>query len=212
MNNTKIPYQGNTIEGFDFEIVFITAFSNFEMAIKAIQFACLDYITKPIQQTRLNQVLRKIADQKFAGIQNQQLGILLEAVKGNFSFPKSISVTRAKGVIEIIDIDEIHYFKADKNTCILYLTNNKKLHSVKTFAYYLELFNNHPDFMQISRSHLVNKNKVKRYNHRNKELLLGNAERLVVSHRMSNMVKEVLSNSNSSFGSLKEIFGFFSKK
>jgi len=198
--------------GLDFELVFTTAFSNFEMAIKAIQCACLDYLTKPLQQDRLNQVLAKIAAQKNNGTQNKQLNILLEAVKHNFEYPQSISVALPKGVMEIVAIDSILYLQADKNTCIFRLSDDRKLHSIKTFAYYLELFSNHPDFIQINRSNAINKKKVKRYNHRSKEISLNNNEVLIVSHRMSQMVKEALSNSNSSIEILQNLFGNLFKR
>ena len=51
MNNTKIPYQGNTIEGFDFKIEFALALENLLMKrqwfnrisfwLKKFDFFCL---------------------------------------------------------------------------------------------------------------------------------------------------------------------------
>ena len=104
--------------GLGFELVFTTAFSNFEMAVKAIQFACLDYLTKPLQQERLNEVLAKIAIKKNNNTPNDQLNILLEAVKQNFQYPQSISVALSKGVFEIVSIENIQYLQAD--SCLLY--------------------------------------------------------------------------------------------
>jgi len=195
----------------NFELVFTTAFSNFEMAIKAIEFACLDYLTKPLQPERLNEVLNKVAKRKKPETSNKQLNILLEAFKKNYDFPKSITVTLPKGIIEIISIENIQYLKADKNTCIFNLTTDNKLHSIKTFAYYLDLFNNHPDFLQINRSHLLNKNQIKRYNHRTKEITLLSSETLIVSHRMSSIVKNTLSNQNSFIDKVGDLLGLFSK-
>jgi two-component system LytT family response regulator len=192
-----------------YELVFITAFSSFEMAIKAIQFACLDYITKPIAQESLDKAILKATKEINRSGQQKQLQLLLDAIKGNVDFPKSISVALPKGIIEVLNVDNIQYFQADKNTCILNLDDNKKIHSIKTFSYYLNLFNNHPDYIQISRSYFVNRNKIKRYNHRNKEITLSSGERLIVSHRMSNNVKQMLTDNvddSGIFGSLKRLF------
>ena len=193
-------------EGFNFELVFTTAFSDFEMAVKAIQFACLDYLTKPLQQDKLDEVLKKIVAKKSNGTQDNQLTILLDAVKNNYNFPKSLSVSLARGVIEVVNIDEIQYLQADRNTCIFYLSGNRSIHSTKNFAYYLDLFCDHSNFIQINRSNFINKNKVKRYNHRTKELILQEGVKLVVSHRMNNMVKIALKNQRFGLGGLIDLY------
>ncbi|MBT8233065.1 MAG: response regulator transcription factor [Saprospiraceae bacterium] len=201
----------NMKNSFPFELVFVTAFSTFEMAIKAIQFACLDYINKPLDQDQLNKVVLKVNQSRNSSSQHLQLNLLLEAIKGNVDYPKSISVVLPKGVMEIVSVANILYFKADRNTCLINLEEGRALHSIKTFSYYLELFNNHPDFIQISRSYYVNKHKIKRYNGRNKELTLHNGEKLVVSHRMSNALKKALDDNSSGFdlsGLLKRFFNF----
>lgn len=192
-----------------YELVFITAFSSFEMAIKAIQFACLDYITKPIAQPKLDKVIIKASKKIKNTGQHKQVQLLLEAIKGDLDFPKSISVALPKGVIQILSVDSINYFMADKNTCIINLNDDKEIHSIKTFSYYINLFNNHPDFIQISRSYYVNRNKIKTYNHRNKEIQLFNEKKLIVSHRMSNNVKQVLTGNVDDLGLLSGIRRLF---
>ncbi len=178
-----------------YEVVFVTAHSSFEYATKAIEFACLDYITKPINSDKLNATIAKAIDRKRKNNSSDvQIKYLLEIMKGNMANPSSISVSLPKGIIEIINLDQINFLKADENTCIFSLKDKSSIHSNKSFAHYIELLQSHSDFIQVSRNCMVNKNAIKRYNHREKTILLKNEKSIIVSHRYAKYFKEEISN------------------
>lgn len=196
----------------NYEVVFVTAHSSFEYATKAINFACLDYITKPISSEKLDATIKKALERRQKeSTSDEQVKYLLELIKGNMSAPHSISVSLPKGILEIIDLDQIDYLKADENTCIFYLKTQTSIHSNKSFAHYIELLHSHPDFIQVSRNSLVNKNAIKRYNHREKTIHLKNGKSIIVSHRYAKYFKEEISKIGLSNGLLEDMFGGLKK-
>ena len=184
----------------NFEIVFVTAHTSFEFATKAIQFACMDYITKPINQERLDELLLKCQQSKFQNNSNIQVEYLLQLIKGNLAAPDSISISLPKGIIEIIQLSELSFIEADGSTCKFNFKDKSLLHSVKPLAHYIELLEGHKDFIQVSRNCVVNKSHVKRYDHRHKTIDLLNGMQIVVSHRHSKHFKAVLLNESKNTG------------
>ncbi len=192
-----------------YDIVFVTAYNKFEYATKAIQFACLDYITKPINQEKLEEVIEKSLKKKQTYSTENQVKFLIELLKSNMNAPESISITLSKGIIEVIQFKDLLYIEADANTCIFYLSNGDNKHSTKSFAHYLELMEGSDEFVQISRNCMANIQQVKSYDHRNKTLILRNGAHLVVSHRFSKAFKQELLSTNGSSGLLSNLLGLF---
>ncbi|MBK8956697.1 MAG: response regulator transcription factor [Saprospiraceae bacterium] len=197
------------------ELVFITAHGSFENALKAIQFACLDFVTKPFDTPDIEAAVRRYAEKKNSQQQNQQtqIGFLLQLLRGDLQTLKSIAIALPKGVIELVDLQQIVYIQADENISHVHLSDGKILHSTRHLGHYLELFNGNPDFIQISKSCLVNLCHLRQYNHQDKSLKLKTNESLVVSHRFSRILHKFLLNSQhkhliggSQFNFLKNLF------
>lgn len=178
-----------------FDIIFITAHSSFEYAVKAIEYACLDFITKPISQKALNKALYKVSERRsINSYEEERVKVLLQLIQNRLDKPKCMSIALPKGVIEVIDLNTITHIEADAGTSIIYLEKEDRLHSVKALSHYSKLLETHPDFMQISRDMLVNLYQIKRYNHRDKSLKLKNKKTILASHRYSKHLKQRLSN------------------
>jgi DNA-binding LytR/AlgR family response regulator len=179
------------------ELVFITAHGSFENALKAIQFACLDFVTKPFDVSDIEIAVRRYSDKRDSKQFNQQtqIGFLLQLLRGDLQTLKSIAIALPKGVIELVDLQQIVYIQADENISNVHLSDGKILHSTKHLGYYLELFTGNPDFFQISKSCLVNISHLRQYNHQDKSLKLKSNESLTVSHRFSRSLHKFLLNS-----------------
>jgi two-component system LytT family response regulator len=167
------------------EIVFVTAHGSFEYATRAISYACLDFITKPIDPHQLKEVI-KISFRKRESLveQQKQLKLLLELLEGDIDSPETVAIVLPKRRIEYVRLNELLYITADSNTAIFHL-ESKKLHSTRHLGYYIELFQDNPSIIQINRSCIVNIMNLKRYNPSSRELTLTNGEKLTASHRMS---------------------------
>lgn len=196
------------------ELVFLTAHGSFENALKAIQFACLDFVTKPFHTIDIENALQRFIVKKANKQQNQQteIGFLLQLLRNDMQSPKTIAIQLHKGIIEIVDLIQIVYIEADENVSIIHLSNNQILNSSKSFGHYLSLLSDNHDFIQISKSCLVNLAHIKQYNHQDKSLKLKNNDSLVVSHRFSRVLhKFLLSNQkhlvqDEKFGFIKNLF------
>lgn len=178
------------------ELIFISAHGSFENALKAIQYACLDFVTKPFNIQDIENAIQRFLTKKTTSSHHQQteLGFLLQLLKNDINAPKSIAIPLSRGVIELVELSTIVYFEADENVSIIYLTNNHKLHSSKNFGHYLGLLSDKKEFVQISKSCLVNLTHVKQYNHQDKSLKLKSNDSLVVSHRFSKSLHKYLLN------------------
>jgi len=191
------------------EIIFVTAHGSFENALNAIKFACIDFITKPVDRESIEAALDRFRHKKQPEKMDlqKQVGFLLDIMNKDAQKPESIAINLSRGILEFTELKEIVYIEADKNMSKVKLLSGQTLRSVKHLGHYLELLHAHWEFIQISKSCLVNKNHLKQYNQRNKTLVLNNGESLVASHRFSrNLKKELIEGSNKKLGILGKWF------
>ena len=174
----------------NFDMVFVTAHGSYENALRGIQFACLDFINKPIDQEELNVSLSKLSEKHPSKPGNQQINFLLDWIQNETAHPKTLGIVLPKGIIEFVPLDEILLFTADQSICRISMEAGKQYVSSKHLGYYIELLNQHHDFIQSSKSHLVNLNQVKQYDHRERTIRFKNGEHTIASHRFSKDVRK----------------------
>ncbi|MDX1684122.1 MAG: LytTR family DNA-binding domain-containing protein [Saprospiraceae bacterium] len=188
----------------DFEIVFVTAHGSYENALKAIRFACLDFINKPVDQEELDQALDKVKQRVTDTEQgDQQVRQLLELIKSNSVVPSTIGIVLPKGVIEFVEVSDILFFEADQSICRVHMLDGKTLTSARHLGYYIELLNDNEDFEQSSKSHLVNLSHIKQYDHRERTIRFDNGEHLIASFRFSKAIRKRLMDRQKGGGFLK---------
>ena len=175
----------------DSSLIFVTAHGTFEYALKAIQYSCLNFITKPIDFSELSKslddIIRKKSDQPVS-----QVDILLELLKGDQKAPNQIGIIKAKGIIEFLKADEIKFISADDTISSIHLTNMPTIKSVKSLGYYVKLLTGHKDFIQIHKSTLVNMKHISRYDQRARLVHLNDGEELQVARRQNHHLLERL--------------------
>ena len=180
----------NSSGKINYDVVFVTAHGSYENALKAIQYSCLDFINKPIDESELYGTLEKIKS-KVSENQNQlQIKHLLELIRSDSLSPKTIGIVLAKGVIEFVNVNDIVYIEADQTICRLYFSNGEKMTSSKHLGYYIELLSDAQNFVQSSKSHLVNLNQIKQYDHRERTIRFNNGEHLIASFRYSKEIRK----------------------
>ena len=206
----KLFQEGKTLP----DLVFTTAHGSFENALKAIQFACLDFVTKPFSHEDIEHAVQRYLNKKeIKQNKGTEIGFLLQLLRNDIQSPKTMAVQLQRGIIEIVDLANMLYIEADENISVVHLSNNQKLHSSKNFGHYLALLTDKKEFVQIGKSCLVNLTHVKQYNHQDKSLRLKNNESLVVSHRFSKSLHKYLLNNQKDlvnqgmFDFLKGLFG-----
>ncbi len=177
------------------ELVFVTAHGSFEYATKAIRFACLDFITKPVSEEALQSAVERFLEKREKRLsESRQVQFLLDLLKGNMSAPTSIGIVLPKGVIEFIELERVAYFQADGSICAVNFGGGERLLSTRHLGYYTDLLADNAEFVQISKNCLLNIHYLRRYDHRNKSAILKNGEALVVSHRFGRHLRKMLLN------------------
>jgi len=145
----------------DFELVFTTAYEQY--AIKAIKYAALDYILKPINQIELGEAITKI---ELKDRINKNTSLHIEALMHNLNsdsdqftkvaFPSANGYTLEK-------LKNIVYCQADKNYCIIHTITGKKIIVTKPLKFIAEML---PvdSFFRIHKTYLINLNYIENIN------------------------------------------------
>ncbi|MFH1050418.1 MAG: LytTR family DNA-binding domain-containing protein [bacterium] len=160
-----IELQGGTgfdildaFEKIDFEVIFVTAFNHY--AIRAIKFAALDYLLKPVDMYELKSSIEKaIHKREVMKSSDYQITVLKENYKN--AQPEMIALPTKDGY-SFFKISEIIRCQAESNYTTFYFTGKRSVIIPKTLKEYealLEEFN----FCRIHSSHLINMAHVKQY-------------------------------------------------
>jgi two-component system, LytTR family, response regulator len=146
------------IKNITFEIIFVTAYSEF--AIKAFKFSAIDYLLKPIDIDELKNAVRKVEEKKLGQIAGR-LKILQENLVNPGSDNSKIALPSPDG-LAFIKLNDIFYCQASSNYTKFHTGDNKQYMVCKTLKEYEELLLSH-NFFRIHHSYLVNLNAIKKY-------------------------------------------------
>lgn len=172
-----------------FSVIFTTAHDKY--SLKAIKYAALDYLLKPVQVHELVTAVEKAKVAINKENLNQQLELLLNEIKNSSSESQSIAIPQSRD-IRIIRLKDIIYLESENNYTKFNLIENEKLLVSKGIYYYDELLSRN-NFIRIHQSYLVNKAYINSVSSSN-EIVLYNKERLPISRLKLAAVKEVLLN------------------
>lgn len=136
-------------------VIFTTAFD--EYAIKAFEVNAIDYLLKPIEQSRFEQAMQKLpARLNAAAAINQEL---LDVAALSPAQHNRV-VVKKNGVIRIIAAADIHYLEADDDYVKL-CTAEGMYHKNKTMSFF-ERTLEPGQFIRIHRSYIINLGQVSR--------------------------------------------------
>jgi len=178
----------------DFQLIFTTAHADY--AIKAIKFAALDYLLKPINVNELKIAVEK-AIESVQSSSSQHLDQRFNVLKDNqknegFDF-KKIALPSLEG-IEFYEINEILRCEADRAYCNFYLINGQKITVSKSLREFEELLSE-CNFFRIHKSNMVNLGHIKKYiKGKGGYVVLSDDSHVDVSVRKKELLMEVLAN------------------
>lgn len=147
---------------YSFEVVFITAFSNY--AIRALNMSATYYILKPVDIDELVAAVDKIRSTILATTSAETTlhsKILLENLKVANGQLQRIVLPQLTGFI-VVPVNTILYAQADDNYTIIYLLDGKKHVVSKTLKFFDEILSE-IGFIRIHKSHLINSNEILEY-------------------------------------------------
>jgi two-component system LytT family response regulator len=144
----------------DFDIVFVTAFSNY--AIRAINLSASYYILKPVDIDELVKAVEKIKESRSGkGPSVKHSNILAENLRSTSSQQRKIVLPLMEG-FEVLPVSEIIRCEANDNFTDFHISNRKKMMICRTLKFYEEVLSE-SGFMRVHKSHLVNMDHVKKY-------------------------------------------------
>ena len=180
-------------ENPDFQLIFTTAHADY--AIKAIKFAALDYLLKPINVNELKVAVEKAIQNinSSSNTEDKRFDVLKNNQKNEgFDF-KKIALPSLDG-IEFYDISEILRCEADRAYCKFYLTNGNKITVSKALREFEDLLNE-CNFFRVHKSNMVNLSHIKKYvKGKGGYVVLSDESHVNVSVRKKEMLMEVLAN------------------
>ncbi len=147
------------IDRRDFRVVFVTAYDHY--AVEAFRFSAVDYLLKPIISTDLFNALEKVRQGISKEKINYQLSVLMENIH-EISKEKKKIVLRETDTLHVIQLEEILWCHADGSYTIFHLTEDRKIMVSRHLKEFEDLMSPN-GFFRVHRSHLVNLNKIKKF-------------------------------------------------
>ncbi|MEO1260270.1 MAG: LytTR family DNA-binding domain-containing protein [Bacteroidota bacterium] len=138
----------------DFSIIFVTAYDDY--AVRAFEFAAVDYLLKPFRIDRLVNAVERVREKNQVKLHAAQVSVLRSYLG---QAEEKLALPFESG-FKIVNIKEIVRCTADRNYTLLSLDSGEKILVSKTLAKFealLEQFN----FLRVHRSHLINVDKIK---------------------------------------------------
>ena len=171
----------NAFNDTDFEIIFITDYDHH--AIKAIKYAALDYLLKPINLKELQLAIKK---SEVAQIYNSHKSDSLYSQFGNEKNQLQAVILPNRKSHTFVEVQSIIRIEAQGSYVIIYLEGDKSHLVVNSLSYYEELLLSN-SFFRIHKSHLINISKIKSFvlGRSNKVLLKDGSELSIAARRKS---------------------------
>jgi two-component system LytT family response regulator len=149
-----------SLEKTDFSVVFTTAHAAY--AIKAIKYAAMDYLLKPLNLNELKIAVEKCISTK---MEKSSLGEQIKVLKNNrqddsFKFNK-IALKSSEGM-EFFDTKDIIRCEADRAYCSFHFVGGKKILISKSMSEYEDMLTQ-GNFMKVHKSNIVNLDHIVKY-------------------------------------------------
>ena len=148
-----------SLDEVDFEVIFTTVHEQF--ALKAIKFAAIDYLVKPVNKEDLLVAVRKIRELEGRRNPNLQWQAYMENKFISDSQQKKIALPTGNG-FRFVPLKEIYRLEAASNYVNFFLKGGESMLVTQTLKSYELLLKDH-DFFRIHYSHMINLNYIKAY-------------------------------------------------
>ncbi|MGE6395368.1 LytR/AlgR family response regulator transcription factor [Chryseobacterium scophthalmum] len=177
-----------TLNHYDFEVVFVTAFSQY--GIDAVKFSALDYVLKPIDFNELNLSIQKAKKRISEKKVNKSLENLVDYLKyENDKSSHKIAISSLKE-IRFVAVNEIIRCESSNSYTTIILENREQIVSTTSLFEYQSLLEKY-GFIRCHQSHLVNKNFIKSIKKSEGNiLLLTNKDEIPMSRDKKKLVKD----------------------
>lgn len=175
------------IKEVNFEIIFITAYS--EYALKAFEVSAIDYLLKPVNIDQLNVAIEKVSHKLHASNMQKRVELFKENHTANEFTRIALPVSDGLLFIEVVDIILL---EADGAYTHVWLRNGSKILVSKKLKFFEDVLIARKHFYRPHRSYMVNFNFVTKYNKGESMLVMDNKIAVPVSKEKKAELEDVL--------------------
>jgi two-component system, LytTR family, response regulator len=143
----------------DFEVVFVTAFSQY--AIQAFNLSAAHYLLKPVDIEALEKAVASVEKSLTQKEKLSHANILLENITAPHAQNRKLVLPLLEG-FEVVKMSEVLYCEAEDNFTRFYFIDGRKTLICRHLKFYEEALEDF-GFLRVHRSHLINLDYVKRY-------------------------------------------------
>jgi two-component system LytT family response regulator len=144
----------SSLSSYNFEIIFVTAYDKY--AIRAIKFAAIDYLLKPISAEELKIAVKRAIEKCLERKKNLQLENLIQLMQqAQFKNEHKIALSSLRETRFVRTIDIIRCESSNSYTSFFLVTKEKIIVS-KPIVEYEDMLADY-DFIRCHQCHLVNK-------------------------------------------------------
>lgn len=152
----------------DFEIIFVTAYDKY--ALRAFEVAALDYLLKPVDIERLKQTIERLESRIDKKQYSERIAVMSDTLKEKEL--KNIAVID-KGFQKIIAVENIIAIEAQESYCNIHALQGISVAS-KNLKHFETIFEDHPDFIRVHKSWIINKKHMINYSKSELEINMTN--------------------------------------
>jgi two-component system LytT family response regulator len=148
-------------EKHEFEVVFVTGFD--EYAIKAFEFNAMDYVLKPIDQSKFRETLQQVKtrfDNKLSKISN--LKSIIKSYNRHESVISKIPV-HYKHEVVLLDVDDLLYIQSEEGYTTFVTKDEERFTSSRKLSEFEFILDSYDHFIQIHKGMYINVRYVKSY-------------------------------------------------
>jgi len=169
-----------------FQIIFITASD--AHAIKAFQYAAINYLVKPVDPDKLISSITQLKTR--LSNESERYRFLNDSLKNSARTQTKLALNTQEK-IHIVNIADILRCESNVNYTEFYFTDHKKIVVTKTLKEFEEILSSH-GFYRVHQSHLINTAYLKEFIKSEDELLMRDDSRIPVSSRRRAEVMKML--------------------
>lgn len=194
-----------------FESIFITGEKESEYIIHALKFSAIDYLYKPVDDTELDEAIKKATEKRKKSKDNEQMDLLLDILSKKENDQKRVAFNLMKGNTVFINLDDITYLEADGVISKIHLNNNTVLNANKNLGYYKSFLLEENNFFLISHSVIANTKEILVFNKKSLEIEFKNRSKVTVSRRRAKEFRDYMADNSDPVNLLDKILSLFKK-
>ena len=179
------------LEKTSFKVIFITAYE--EYALKAIKFAALDFILKPIDPVELIDSIEKAIQSIEKENSQLMLQNLMENLRTSDKKFEQIVLKTAESIY-LVNVKDITHLEADGAYTKFFFNDRRKIMVSKVIKEYDEMLSEY-SFVRVHQSHIINLSYIDRFEKQDGGYIVLKDDTIVpVSFRKKDSLLKVLEN------------------